>query len=65
MTAGCSPGELASLRSWSPAQGFRAREVRDGPVEEAELTFESEDTEVEITVVCDGTRPLISTEIDQ
>ncbi|WP_092596624.1 hypothetical protein [Actinopolyspora xinjiangensis] len=65
VTAGCSEDELASLRSWSPAQGFRAGDVRDGPAEEAELTFESEETEVEITVVCDGTRPLVSTEIDR
>ncbi|PRW64227.1 hypothetical protein [Actinopolyspora mortivallis] len=65
VTAGCSAEERASLRSWSPSQGFRAQDVEDGPADEAELTFESEATEVEITVVCDGDTPLVSTEIDR
>lgn len=65
LSTGCSPAGLASLRSWSPEQGFRAQDVREGPAEEAELTFESEDTEVEITVVCDDGTPLVSTEIDR
>ncbi|NHD18129.1 MULTISPECIES: hypothetical protein [unclassified Actinopolyspora] len=60
----CSGGR-AALLSWSPAQGFQAQDVQDGPAEEAELTFESTDTEVEITVECGDGEPLVSTEIDR
>ncbi|GAB3285688.1 hypothetical protein GCM10027563_18720 [Parasphingorhabdus pacifica] len=57
--------ETASLRSWSPAQGFRVDDVEDGPAEQVELTFESEEVEVEVSARCRSSEPLVSTVVDR
>lgn len=60
----CERNGQASLLSWSPAQGFRADDVDDGPADEAELTFESDSTDVDVSVECVGGRPRTSVEVD-
>jgi hypothetical protein len=50
LVARCSAGR-AYLASWSPAQGYRAEEVRRGPAEEASLIFEGPQRNV-VTIRC-------------
>jgi len=57
--ARCSGGQVV-LRSWSPASGFTADEVRPGPEREARVTFIRGDEEIEARVRCGvGGRPRI------
>lgn len=56
--------EQAALVSWSPAQGFQTDDVQDGPGDEVEVTFESEDLDVEASVVCRNGQPLTSVDVD-
>ncbi|WP_344128178.1 hypothetical protein [Saccharopolyspora halophila] len=61
---GCDASGRTMLVSWSPAQGFRADDINDGPDDEAEMTFTSADTDVDISVECSGGRPRTTVEVD-
>lgn len=52
-------GELAGLRSWTPAQGFQSDDVEPGPDDRVRVTFESDhqDIEIEVEVHCVGGAP--------
>lgn len=56
-TAACD-GDLAVLRSWSPAQGFEVDDVDRGPDREASVTFENDAGEHEIVIGCRDGEPL-------
>ncbi len=51
VTAQCS-GDLAYLVSWSPAQGYRAKDVHRGPATAVTVEFESYVTEARVWVRC-------------
>lgn len=53
-------GNLVTLRSWSPAQGFSVDSVDPGPAREAEVEFEAtgEAEDVEVKVACVNGRPV-------
>jgi hypothetical protein len=61
--ASCAGGKV-TLRSWSPAQGFRTDHIEPGPGDKATLKFESEDKEIEVTVSCADGVPTIRTNSD-
>jgi hypothetical protein len=63
VVAACRSG-LVTLRSWSPAVGFRVSEVKRGPASEVEVRFASKDTEVTMKVSCRGGVPTATTESD-
>lgn len=66
VVASCDPTtNQAALLSWSPAQGFQADDVDDGPAEEAEISFEAEEVEVDVQVVCRAGEPLVSVDVDE
>jgi hypothetical protein len=49
--AACTSGSV-TLRSWSPAVGYRVDEVQRGPAAEAEIKFASSSNEVTLQVRC-------------
>lgn len=49
--ARCHTGQ-ATLRSWSPAQGYDAENITAGPAPIAAITFEAENTEIQVRVNC-------------
>ncbi|WP_283136588.1 hypothetical protein [Rhizohabitans arisaemae] len=51
VVAACRGGE-ATLRSWSPAQGFGIDDVKQGPDAKASIEFESEDVQVTLEITC-------------
>ncbi len=53
-------GDRVTLRSWSPAQGYSVDGVEAGPGLEASVEFEpgGEGGEVEVTIRCQGGRPV-------
>jgi len=51
VVAACTSGSV-TLRSWSPAVGYRVDEVRRGPAAEAEIKFASSSNEVTLQVRC-------------
>lgn len=63
VVAACASGRI-TLRSWSPAVGFRVDEVERGPDEEAEIKFVSSSTEVQMKVRCVSGVPSAETEVD-
>ncbi|GAA1241969.1 hypothetical protein GCM10009676_28990 [Prauserella halophila] len=64
VVAACARNGQASLLSWSPAQGFRADDIDDGPDDEAELTFESDERDVDVTVECRDRKPHATIDAD-
>ncbi|HEV7899509.1 MAG TPA: hypothetical protein VGP31_16880 [Planosporangium sp.] len=54
--ARCSGGQVY-LVSWSPEQGFRAKDVYRGPAPQASVKFESGDAKVILAVRCVGGEP--------
>jgi hypothetical protein len=50
-------GDQVTLHSWSPAQGYEVDDVDPGPDDEAEVIFESDDSETEIKVHCTPAGP--------
>lgn len=50
-------GSQASLLSWSPAQGYDSENINPGPAPAATLTFEAQNTEIQIRVNCPGGVP--------
>lgn len=62
-TAVCRP-EGAELLWWVPDQGFAVDEVEAGPSAEASIQFDDGESEVEVTVTCDGDKPVASVEHD-
>ncbi|MHA6805348.1 hypothetical protein [Salinifilum ghardaiensis] len=65
VVAGCDEAGQASLLSWSPAQGFQADDVQDDPADEAEITFESDERDVDVSVQCQEGKPRTSVEVDE
>jgi hypothetical protein len=63
VVAACSSG-IVRLRSWSPAVGYRVDEVDPGPDDEAEITFVSSSSEVQMKVRCVSGVPSAETEVD-
>ena len=61
VVAACSAGQV-TLRSWSPAVGYRVDEVDPGPDEEVELRFVSNDSEATMQVRCLSGVPAARTE---
>lgn len=57
-------GNDAFLESWSPAQGFVVDDIERGPDDDASVTFESGEREVEIDVECRGGVPVADIEVD-
>ncbi|WP_336204804.1 hypothetical protein [Nonomuraea sp. LPB2021202275-12-8] len=56
--ASCA-GDLVTLRSWSPAQGYSVDGVEPGPDREAGVEFEADEGEdVELKLGCSGGRPV-------
>ncbi|TYB58603.1 septum formation initiator [Nonomuraea sp. PA05] len=52
-------GDLVTLRSWSPAQGYSVDEVGRGPAREAKVEFEPEEgEELELKITCVGGAPV-------
>lgn len=64
VVTGCDSGGRAVLVSWSPAQGSRTDDINDGPDDEAEMTFTSADTDVDISVECGDGQPRTTVEVD-
>ncbi|MFC7343496.1 hypothetical protein [Saccharopolyspora griseoalba] len=64
VVTGCDESGRAVLLSWSPAQGFRVDDVDDVPESEAELTFESRDATVDVSVSCTDGNPVAKVEVD-
>ncbi|MEU4572900.1 hypothetical protein ACBI99_26000 [Nonomuraea sp. ATR24] len=55
-------GDRATLRSWSPAQGYSVDGVEPGPALEVQVEFEADEGEdVELTIGCRGGRPVTLT----
>ena len=63
VTATCS-GDQVRLDGWFPAQDYGTDDIERGPLPEASLTFESDDAEYEITVVCAAGEPVAHTRED-
>lgn len=61
--AACTSG-LVTLRSWSPAVGYRVDEVRRGPSSEVEIKFVSSANEVTLRVRCNVGVPTGSSEVE-
>ncbi len=64
VVTGCNEAGQALLLSWSPAQGFQTDDVQDGPEDEVEVAFESENTDVDVSVECRDGQPLTSVDVD-
>ncbi|GLW99246.1 hypothetical protein [Microtetraspora sp. NBRC 16547] len=60
--ASCDGG-LASLLSWSPAQGYAADDVDRGPDREVKVEFESEADKVTVKITCSGGVPVPSAKV--
>lgn len=56
-TARCS-GATGRLSSWSPAPGWRVKNVDPGPDDTPKVEFESEQGEVRVDFRCSGGRPV-------
>lgn len=56
VVASCD-GDQVTLRSWSPAQGYEVDDVDPGPDDDAEVIFESGDSETEIEIHCTPAGP--------
>lgn len=57
--AACEDGRV-TLRSWSPAQGYKVDSVDPGPDHEAKVEFEPDDgEEVELKIVCSDGAPVV------
>jgi hypothetical protein len=54
--AQCRSGD-AYLVYWSPAPGYRVRDVERGPRDDARVRFEGADHDVEMRVTCAGGQP--------
>ena len=63
VVAACRSGQV-TLRSWSPAVGFRVDEVDAGPSGEAEIRFVSRTAEVKMQLRCVSGVPVAQTEYD-
>ncbi len=63
VVAACRSGSV-TLRSWSPAVGFRVSEVKRGPATEVEVRFVSKDAEVTMKVTCRAGVPAATNEYD-
>lgn len=63
VVAACRSGQV-TLRSWSPAVGYRVDEVDAGPDSEAEVRFVNNSAEVKMQVRCVSGVPAARTEID-
>jgi hypothetical protein len=57
--AACDSG-LATLVSWSPAQGYAADDLEPGPAAAVSMEFESDDYTVQVRVVCAGGVPAMT-----
>lgn len=63
VVAACT-GDLVTVRSVSPAVGFRVDELEQGPDAEVEVRFVSSASEVKITIECVDGVPRAETEVD-
>ncbi len=63
VVAACLSGQV-TLRSWSPAVGYRVDEVDAGPGREVEIRFVSTAAEVKMQVQCVSGVPTAQTEYD-
>lgn len=63
VVAACRSGRV-TLRTWSPAVGYRVDEVDRGPDNEAEIKFVSSSSEVQMKVRCVSGVPTAETEVD-
>ena len=63
VVAACRSGQV-TLRSWSPAVGYRVDEVDAGPGREVEVRFVSNSAEVKMQVRCVSGVPSARTEYD-
>jgi hypothetical protein len=53
-------GSVVRLKSWAPAQGYGVKQVKPGPDEHAEVSFEGASGRVEIRLRCANGRPAAS-----
>lgn len=63
VVAACLSGQV-TLRSWSPAVGYRVDEVEVGPDQEVEIRFVSKTAEVKMQVQCVSGVPVAESEYD-
>ncbi len=63
VVAACTSGRV-TLRSWSPAVGYRVDEVNRGPATEVEVKFVSSSSEVQLKVRCVSGVPTGQSEVD-
>ena len=63
VVAACS-SRTVTLRTWSPAVGYRVDEVDRGPDTEAEIKFVGSSSEVQMKIRCVSGVPSAETEVD-
>ncbi|GIF70640.1 hypothetical protein Asi02nite_01580 [Asanoa siamensis] len=51
-------GDLVTLETWSPAQGYAVRDLEKGPDDDAEVEFEGSGGRFEIKVECRSGQPV-------
>ncbi|MDG4822660.1 septum formation initiator [Asanoa sp. WMMD1127] len=51
-------GRLATIDTWSPAQGYSVRDLDEGPDDDAEVKFEGAGGRFEIKIECRGGTPV-------
>ncbi|GAA3811734.1 hypothetical protein GCM10022226_35430 [Sphaerisporangium flaviroseum] len=63
VVAGCTDG-LATLYSWTPAQGYEVKDAERGPRDKVRVRFERGDVRSEIEIRCSEGHPVPSIKID-
>ena len=58
-------GNLVTLLSWSPAQGYRTDDVYRGPASTAAIRFKTEVNEIEVSVTCRNGQPQASAQSEE
>ena len=63
VTARCE-GNIAVITSWTPANGYRFREVDNERGREAEVSFERDEQRVDVEVTCPAGQPVFTLDTD-
>ena len=63
VTARCERN-VAVITSWTPANGYRFREVDDERGREAEVSFERDEQRVDVEVTCPAGQPVFTLDTD-
>jgi len=57
-------GDIAVITSWTPANGYRFREVDNERGREAEVSFERDEQRVDVEVTCPAGQPVFTLDTD-